>query len=58
MVYNECKIIKEEALMQTEALEKMVLDIKTLKTETQTIELKAADYCRGNNIILINGWLE
>ena len=44
--------------MQTEALEKMVLEIKTLKTETQTIELKAADYFRGNNIILINGWLE
>ena len=28
--------------MQAEALKKMVLDIKTLKTETQTIELKAA----------------
>lgn len=28
--------------MQTEALKKIVLDIKTLKTETQTIELKAA----------------
>ena len=28
--------------MQTEALEKIVLDIKTLKTETQTIELKSA----------------
>lgn len=28
--------------MQTEALKKIVLDIKTLKSETQTIELKAA----------------
>ena len=28
--------------MQTEALKKLVLDINTLKTETQTIELKAA----------------
>ena len=28
--------------MQTEALKKIVLDIKALKTETQTIELKAA----------------
>lgn len=28
--------------MQTEELKKIVLDIKTLKTETQTIELKAA----------------
>ena len=28
--------------MQTEALKKIVLDIKTLKTETQTIELKTA----------------
>ena len=28
--------------MQTEALKKLVLDINTLKTETQTVELKAA----------------
>ena len=28
--------------MQTEALRKLVLDMNELKTETQTIELKAA----------------
>lgn len=42
MAYNKNGILKEEVLMQAEILRKIVLDIKTLKTETQTIELKAA----------------
>ena len=39
---NKFSIFKEETLMQTEDLKEIVLNIKELKTETQTIELKAA----------------
>lgn len=42
--YNITNIFKEESLMQNEDLKKIVLDIKTMKTETQTIELKAATH--------------
>ena len=35
-------MFKEESLMQNEELRKIVLNVKTMKTETQTIELKAA----------------
>ena len=35
-------ILKEEKIMQAESLEKIVLNIQKMKTETQTIELKAA----------------
>ncbi len=42
IVYNIFIVYKEEALMQTEALKKIVINLKTIHSETQTIELKAA----------------
>lgn len=41
-MYNNNINFREESLMQAEDLIKIVLDITTFKTETQTIELKAA----------------
>lgn len=42
MMYNIENIFKEVIQMQAEALKKMVLDIRKMKAETQTVELKAA----------------
>lgn len=41
-MYNIGNIFKEVIQMQAEALKKMVLDIRKMKAETQTVELKAA----------------
>lgn len=42
MMYNIENIFKEVIQMQAESLKKMVLDIRKMKAETQTVELKAA----------------